>query len=178
LVPPDYSLLPSRLPAAINDDAWAAQQVGAALWAGEMGIDQSRSDATAWTDAALDTLDDLQVGWAWWQWRDVPNWGIRSTQGNSLNMDFLRHLARPFVVAAPPGVTGGRGDGVHGRLAITVQKNHANQPIVVSWPALTTAPPTVQGTCVAHSTWDGAQARLEVVVAPDTGCTLTLAVRP
>jgi endoglycosylceramidase len=172
LVPPAYDEFPDRLPQAIHDDAWAAQQVPAAMWVGELGIDLSKSFADAWTDRALDTFDDLRVGWAWWQWRDIPTWGIRSADGKSLNMDFLRHLARPFVVAAPPGVTGGRGDGVHGALSIEVAPVHADQPVVVSWPALTTPPPQVNGSCVQSSRWDAAQARLTLGLQSGTGCTI------
>lgn len=42
-----------------------------------------------------DTFDDLGVGWAWWQWRQDRNWGIRNGDGDFINTDFLRRLARP-----------------------------------------------------------------------------------
>lgn len=174
LVPPDYPQFPDRLPQSIKDDAWAAQQVPAAMWSGELGIDLSKDYAMAWTDHALDTLDDLQVGWAWWQWRDIPTWAVRSTDGSTLNLDFLRHLARPFVVAAPAGVTAGRGDGILGRLSLAVSQAHADQHVIVSWPALTTPPPTVNGACVQSSTWDQAHARLELVLQPNSACTIQL----
>lgn len=64
LTPPDYPRFPDRLPRAIQDDASEAQAIPAAMWAGELGIDLSRSYAVAWTDRALETLDDMQVGWA------------------------------------------------------------------------------------------------------------------
>jgi endoglycosylceramidase len=174
LTPPSYPQFPNRLPQAIHDDDWAARQIPAAMWAGELGIDLSKSYAVAWTDRALETLDDMQVGWAWWQWRDIPTWGIRSPDGSSLNLDFLRHLARPFVVAAPPGVTGGRGDGIHGTLSIDVAQDHADQPVVVSWPALTTPQPQVAGTCVRDSRWDPTVARLYLSLQPSQGCTVQL----
>ncbi len=178
LVPPDYPTFPDRLPEAIHDHAWAAQQVPAAMWAGEMGIDLSKSYALAWTDRALETLDDLQVGWAWWQWRDIPTWGIRSADGTQLNTDFLKHLARPFVVAAPAGVTGGRGDGIHGSLAIEVSPVHGDQPVVVSWSALTLPAPVVSGSCVQSSAWDADHARLQLTLDPNSGCTIQVVAGP
>jgi hypothetical protein len=174
LVPPEYPQFPDRLPQAINDDAWAAQQVPAAMWVGELGIDLSKTYALAWTDRALETLDDLQVGWAWWQWRDIPTWGVRTPDGSGLNMDVLRHLARPFVVAAPPGVRGGRGDGIRGSLTIDVARTHADEPVIVSWPALTTPPPLVSGGCVASSSWDAQHARLQLTLRSGSGCTVQL----
>jgi hypothetical protein len=66
LVPPEYPRFPNRLSQSIDDDAWAARQVPAAMSVGELGIDLSKDFAIAWTDRALDTLDDLQDGWVWW----------------------------------------------------------------------------------------------------------------
>lgn len=109
-----------------------------------------------------------------WQWRDIPNWGIRTPDGSAINTDFLRHLARPFVVAAPAGVTGGRGDGVRGALTIDAAQDHADQPVVVSWPTLTTPQPRVGGSCVQDSRWDPTAARLYLVLWPSQGCTIHL----
>ena len=53
----------------------------------------------------------------------------------ALDVDFLRHLARHFVVSTPPGVPGGHSDGMHGALTIDVTQDHADVPVVVSWPA-------------------------------------------
>src|SRR5207302_8427149 len=77
----------------------------AALWFGELGIDATRGDAAQWADDALQQLDDANSGWAWWQWRQDGGWGMRSRSGDRLNLDFLKHLARPYLVAAPPGVS-------------------------------------------------------------------------
>ena len=106
--------------------------------------------------------------------RDVPTWGIRTIDGSNLNMDFLRHLARPFVVAAPPAVTAERGDGLQRSLRIEMSPRHADLPVIASWPALTTPPPVVSGTCVQTSTWDPGHARLELSLQSDVGCTIQL----
>ena len=139
-----------------------------------MGIDLSKPYADQWIDASLDTLDDLGVGWAWWQWRDVPTWGIRSTDGTSLNRAVLQHLARPFLVDAPPGVTAGRGDGLHGHLTVQVQPDHADLPVEVSWSALTLPPPVVDGSCVRSSAWHSDTARIDLLITPGSGCTVDI----
>ena len=92
-------------------------------------------------------------------------------------MDALRHLARPYVIAAPSGVHPGRGDGVHGTLAVRVDAGHADQPIVIGWSALTLTAPVVTGTCLASSQWDTTTGRLTLQVDPGASCLVTLAAR-
>jgi hypothetical protein len=89
-------------------------------------------------------------------------------------MNMLRHLARPYVIAAPNGVHPGRGDGVRGTLAIRVDAGHPDQPIVIGWSALTLTAPVVTGICLASSQWDATAGRLTLQLDPGRGCQLTL----
>jgi endoglycosylceramidase len=116
LVPPAFDGDPGPVRRRIAGQAAEAAAVPAPMWTGELGIDHQQARAAGWADAALDALDDQGAGWAWWQWRESLRWGIRDAPGRHLDLDFLRHVARPFAVAAPAGVHAGRGDGVRGRL--------------------------------------------------------------
>jgi hypothetical protein len=87
---------------------------------------------------------------------------------------WLSHLARPFLAASPPGVVGGRGDGVHGALTLQVAAGHGPQAAVVSWPSFTLAAPVVSGSCVATSSWNASAARLTLQLSAGAGCTVTL----
>jgi hypothetical protein len=94
--------------------------------------------------------------------------------GQLVNMNMLRHLARPYVIAAPSGVHPSRGDGLRGTLTIRVDAGHADQPIVLGWSALTLTAPVVTGTCLASSQWDATTGRLTLQIDPGKGCQLTL----
>jgi hypothetical protein len=135
LSPPNFADDPDQLVKRIRDQANQAGNLPALPWWGELGIDTSKTYAFIWTDTALDTLDDLDAGWAWWQWRQDWGWGVRNGAGDYFNTDFFRHLARPFLAAAPAGVRAGRGDGVRGQLHLTVARDHADAPALVAWPA-------------------------------------------
>jgi endoglycosylceramidase len=174
IAPPPVTEAPHRLPMRIREQAGQAAQVTAPGWWGELGVDHGKPYAHAWIDSALDTLDDLQVGWAWWQWRQDWGWGVRNHRGDVLHLELLRHLARPFVAAAPRGVRGGRGGGLAGSLAIAIDPEHADSPVVVSWPALTLPEPLVTGDCVRSSHWDPEAARLTLWLRPAVGCTVQI----
>ena len=103
-----------------------AATLPAALWVGELGIDQSQPDAAAWTRAALGALAAQGVGWTWWQWRQDGGWGVRSTDGRHVNRTALRRLARPYVAAAPAGVAS-RPSGEEG-LRVDVAAEHGPAP--------------------------------------------------
>jgi len=148
--------------------------VPAPLWIGELGYDLTQKTAVGYADAALDEADDLGIGWAWWQWRENRYWGIVDAAGQIVNADALRHLARPYIVAAPDGVHPGRGDGVHGTLALTVDRSHTDQPVEIGWSALTLAGPSVAGTCVSSSHWDATTGRLTLQIDPGIGCQVAL----
>ncbi|MEA2647347.1 MAG: endoglycosylceramidase, partial [Chloroflexota bacterium] len=136
LVPPKFTGDRLRIDAEMAMRQREAAELDAALWVGELGDDHNAPYGPEWADAVLDSADDLGAGWAWWQWRqDDDNWRIRSLDGSGYDTTFLPHVARPYVVAAPRGVRGGRGDGVRGRLTIRVDAAHADQPVVVAWPS-------------------------------------------
>jgi len=174
LIPPFWNGDPTYLRQRFQQRAKEAAQVPAPLWIGELGYDFTQKGALSYADATLDNADDLGIGWAWWQWRENRYWGIVDAGGQVVNMDGLRHLARPYIVAAPGGIQAGRGDGVHGHLTITVNRSHADQPIVIAWSALTLSAPLATGTCLTSSRWDAITARLTLQVDPGMGCRLTI----
>jgi endoglycosylceramidase len=170
LIPPFWTGDPTYLRQRFQERVKEAAQVPAPLWIGELGYDLTQPGALSYADAALDEMDDLGIGWAWWQWRENRYWGIVDASGQVVNMEALRHLARPYLIAAPRGVRAGRGNGVQGNLAISVSGSHADQPIVVSWSALTLAAPVVTGTCLASSHWDATTGRLTLQLDTSVGC--------
>jgi endoglycosylceramidase len=172
LVPPFWNGDPQPLADRFAQRMREARALGAPWWVGEFGHDVTQPGAADYADAALNDADDLGIGWAWWQWRENRYWGIRDASGDQVNLEFLRHLARPYLVAAPRGVTAGRGDGIRGRLTLAVEAGHANDPIVIGWSSLTLAAPQVSSSCVLSRTWDAGTARLTIVVKPDTACRL------
>lgn len=173
LVPPSFSGDPRPLASHIRAQALEAGAVPAPMWTGEIGIDHRAAHAAEYVDAALDAYDDLDVGWAWWQWRE-NGWGVRTADGGAVDLPFLRHLARPYLAAAPWGVHASRGDGVHGALDLRVEAEHGSAPVVVSWPELTLGPPAVQGGCVAASDWEPQTARLHLELRPQAPCLIHL----
>ena len=151
-----------------------AAQLPAAFYEGELGFDRSQPHATAWADAALDALDDAGAGWAWWQWKESRQWGVVTADGSFVDTAWLAHLARPFLAAAPQGVSAGHGDGVAGSLRVHVAVDHGDGQVEVSWPALTLGAPAWSGTCVASGAWDATAARLTLSLVPGAGCDVTV----
>jgi len=175
LVPPPFDGNRARLTQVMRMRQREATALGAALWSGEIGIDHGASKSASWADAILDLSDDLHGGWAWWQWREAnPNWSIRTYAGEHADLDYLRHVSRPFLAVAPPGVAGGRGDGLRGSLDVAVEPAHQPGTVEVAWPALTLAPPAATGTCVAATRWDPGIDRLLVELTPGAGCTVAV----
>jgi aryl-phospho-beta-D-glucosidase BglC (GH1 family) len=175
LVPPFWTGDSTLLRRRFQQRAAEAAQVPAPLWIGEMGYDWTQPGALSYADAALDEGDDLGIGWAWWQWRENRYWGIRDAAGQLVNIKALRHLARPYLVAAPRGVRASRGDGLRGTLAVHVDASHAAGAIVVGWSTLTLGMPVASGGCVKSSHWDEAAARLRLELAANAGCDIQLA---
>ena len=174
LVPPAFTGDRGPLDRRVAGQLDEAAHVPAPLGVGELGIDHAQAHAAGWADAALDAYDDAGVGWAWWQWRESPNWGIVPAAGDTPDLAFLRHLARPYLVAAPPGVGAGRGDGVRGTLDVRVGPPFAGGEVVVSWPALTLGTPRATGDCVTGSRWDPAGARLLLTLSATPGCSVEI----
>jgi len=175
LVPPAFTGDRRPLQRHIAEQAGEAAVVPAPMWPGELGIDHAQAGADQWADTVLDAYDDLGVGWSWWQWREDSGWAIRNAAGDHLDTDFLRHIARPYLVAAPRGISAGRGDGVTGTLHITVDAGHHAGEVVVGWPSLTLGAPRLVGTCLAASDWDAAGSRVTLTLQGAAGCTIAVA---
>jgi hypothetical protein len=174
LVPPHWNGDPTFLRSRFQQRLKEAAEVPAPLWVGELGYDLAAPGATTYIDASLDEADDLGIGWAWWQWRESRRWGMVDRGGQLVNMEVLRHLARPYVIAAPTGIHPSRGDGLRGSMTIRVDARHADQPILIGWSALTLTAPVVTGTCLTSSQWDATTARLTLLIDSGKGCQLTL----
>jgi endoglycosylceramidase len=177
LVPPFWTGDATYLDSRFRQRATEAKAVPAPLWVGELGYDLTQPGALSYADAALDEADRLGIGWAWWQWRENRYWGIVDAAGRLVNRVALRHLARPYIVAAPVGVRAGPGDGLRGRLEVQVDESHAALPVVVSWSALTLSAPTAAGTCLASSQWDPAAGRLTLELDSGAGCRISITSR-
>lgn len=178
LIPPFWTGDPTFLDQRFQQRVKEAADVPAPLWIGELGYDLTQKGALSYADAALDEADKLGIGWAWWQWRENRYWGIVDAGGQIVNMPALRHLARPYVVAAPGGIHPGRDDAVQGGLSLRVDASHADQPIVIGWSALTLAAPAATGTCLTSSNWDATRGRLTLQMDPDHGCLVQILARP
>lgn len=174
LVPPFWTGDPVFLRQRFDQRAKEASQVPAPLWIGEVGYDLTQKGALSYADTVLAETDKLGIGWAWWQWRENRYWGIVDASGQIVNMEALRHLARPYLIAAPSGVHLGQADGLKGTLSIMVDPSHADQPILIGWSALTLAAPVAQGTCLNSSHWDAITARLTLQADRGAGCWLTV----
>jgi endoglycosylceramidase len=170
LVPPAFSGDRTAFDAHVREQEGEARQVPAPMWTGELGIDKQQAHAAQYVDTALDAYDDDGTGWAWWQWRQDSHWSVEDVAGN-VDMQWLEHLARPFVAFAPRGVQAGRGDGVRGTLTLRIDDGRSDQPIVVSWPGYTRGTPQVSGSCISTSRWDAATARIVIMPLRDgPGC--------
>jgi endoglycosylceramidase len=174
LVPPAFDGDRGPLTRRIAGQASEAASVPAPMWTGELGIDHRQAHAAGWADAVLDAEDDRGAGWAWWQWRESGGWGMRDAGGGVIDWAYLRHVARPFLQAAPTGVRGGRGDGLGGHLELRITSAHAGDTVVVAWPAATLRAPRASGTCLAASRWDGGAARLTLTLRPGPGCAVSV----
>jgi hypothetical protein len=176
LVPAVLTPGPNPLQQSVRERAREAAILPAALWFGELGIQHSpdvQREGGIWADDALDQLDAAGSGWAWWQWRVGGGWGIRSESGGTLDLAFLRHLARPYLAAAPGGIRASGADGLRGRLDLSVGAG-GSRTALVSWPALTLPPPAVHGSCATATGYDPATGLLTLDVAAGPGCELTL----
>ncbi|MGP8161667.1 MAG: glycoside hydrolase family 5 protein [Candidatus Dormibacteria bacterium] len=174
LFPPAFTGDPSSLDTHVDELAREAGQVPAAMWVGEFGIDTGDPHATQWIDDVLDAFADHGAGWAWWQWRASGAWSVRSPDGKTLNMTLLRELARPYLAVAPSGVSSSQGDGVQGRLTVTVAAEHGPGSIDVAWSDFTLGSPRVSTTCGVQPTWDETSARLSIVVPAGMACEIEL----
>lgn len=160
---------PGGIASELAERRQEADALHAAFWVGELGIDHGAPGAGAWTEAALSAMVPLHVGWAWWQWRQDGGWGVRSVDGNRLDLAALRTLARPYLAAAPSGVTA---VSTSGGLRIVVGASHPDLPVELAWPALTLGPPSVLGSCLKSPPTRDSPAMYTLALAPGRGCTI------
>lgn len=173
LVPGILSPGPHPLQDAVNEREREAALLPAALWFGELGIQHPAPGSSAWADGAIGQLDAAGAGWAWWQWRQDGGWGIRDEAGTSLDLAFLRHLARPYLRAGSPAVTAADG-GTGGKLRIKVPASASPVQLEVAWPALLYAPPAATASCDVRQRYDAAAAVLVLEVPAGAPCTIAL----
>jgi len=162
---------PAALAARLRTRNVEAGRLSAPLWIGEMGIDRDASGAASYTESALMTLDELHAGWTWWQWRQDGGWGVRSADGRRLDTGGLARLARPYLQAAPPGVTARESErGLE--LSVDAGVGGGTRPVEVAYPALTRGRPSATGSCLAGSSWSAGE--LAVSVAPAADCSILI----
>ncbi|MBV8528431.1 MAG: cellulase family glycosylhydrolase, partial [Candidatus Dormibacteraeota bacterium] len=90
LIPPAFTGDDSALRTHVDELAREASDVPAALWFGEFSIDFHGKHGPQWTQDIIDDFAAHDAGWAWWQWRESSGYGVRSYNGNSLDMPLLR----------------------------------------------------------------------------------------
>lgn len=172
---PQIGSLAQAIRTHVSEVAREAGQMADPMWVGEFGHGTGPT-AAAWISDALADFNAHDAGWAWWVWRAAgTTWAIRSADGTSLNMAFLRLLAQPYLAAAPRGVSASGADGVKGHLQLSVAADHGPGAIQVAWAAFTLGEPSVSASCAATRTWDGATARLTLRVPAGQACRITLA---
>ncbi|HYL72043.1 MAG TPA: cellulase family glycosylhydrolase [Candidatus Dormibacteraeota bacterium] len=174
LIPPDFSGDTSNLDSHVEELVHEAQSVPAALWFGEFSINIDHAYAAQWIQGILADFDAHNAGWAWWQWRETSGWGVRSADGRTLDMQLLRLLARPYVVAAPSGVSTRLTGGAHTAITVNVAARHGAGTIAVSWPGYVLGAPAVRNGCGATIAWDAAAARVLIDAPASTSCTVVL----
>ena len=160
---------PGALATRLRQRAFEASRVPAPLWIGEMGIDQRVGEAVSYTASILSILDSLGAGWTWWQWRQDGGWGVRSADGRRLDTTSLARLARPYLEAAPPGVTA-RESGNGSALTIDIGPADDVQGVVVAYPGFVRGAPRVVGSCLASSSWSAGE--LVLATQPGAACTI------
>lgn len=171
LIPPTFDGNTKPLDDDVRKGADEASRVPAALWVGEWGMPATQAGAGAWIDRALQDFAANGAGWAWWQWREDSPWGVRDTAGHT-NLTLLGHLARPYLLAAPTGVSSVAPLAAGVTLALTVDPRYDGATIDVAYPALR-HPPQVGSTCAGlASHWDPTTARLVITVQAGNVCTI------
>ncbi len=134
LLPPTYDGSSAPLEAELERGISEAAQLPAAYWAGELGISHQQGDAVSWARAEIALSNRHLTGWAWWEWDDPDDWGVRQGKGPP-DQAWLRVLAQPFVAAAP-GRLSELSYSVRTRtLEAEVRGARGGAPLVVSWPA-------------------------------------------
>ncbi len=100
ILPPSYTGDRQPLQRELRQGLQEAQQLPAAYWVSELGIDKTRPIAFAWAEAEIALSNRFQTGWAWWEWNDPDGWGVEQGSG-APDRAWLAQLAQPFVRASP-----------------------------------------------------------------------------
>jgi endoglycosylceramidase len=108
----------ARIDASADGMRAEAEVVGGALLVGELGADPRTDLGRAWTDAALDALDRVRAGWAYWVYEEWSQggWGLYDADDGRRGTprdDAATRLARPYPQR------------VDGRLAAVAWDGHA-----------------------------------------------------
>lgn len=123
-----------------------ASQVPAPYWAGELGINKSQPDSATWARDEIALSNEKRTGWAWWEWDDRGDWGVKDGNGPP-DMTWLRVLAQPFVRAAPGRLRSMSYDASTGTLTASITGAKAGALVQLAWPE-TAGTATVTSDCV------------------------------
>ena len=134
ILSPNFEGDSAPLRAELEQGIHEANQLPAAYWAGEVGIDHDSSDAIAWAQAEISLSNMFQTGWAWWGWNDPADWGVEKGNGPP-DTAWLDVLAQPFVRAAPGRLTDLSYNPDTKMLSADDASPALNRTLLISWPA-------------------------------------------
>jgi endoglycosylceramidase len=157
ILPPNFAGRIGPLQSELEQGLSEAEQLPAAYWAGELGIDHDRADAAGWARAEIALSNEFQTGWAWWQWNDPSEWGVEKGNGPP-DTSWLDVLAQPFVRAAPGRLQDLRYTPASQTLSVRETVTNLGGTTLVSWPESVGAP-ELESRC----------ARLEAPYQPTSG---------
>ncbi|HEY6538385.1 MAG TPA: cellulase family glycosylhydrolase [Candidatus Dormibacteraeota bacterium] len=161
ILPPNFNGDRAPLRAELELGLKEANQLPAAFWAGELGIDHTRSNATAWAEAELALANRFQTGWAWWQWDDPDDWGVRKGKGPP-DLAWLHVLAQPYVRAAPGTLSILAYDVASQTLSAKVEGSQGSSVALISWPASAGAPQLVSSCARLAAPYQASSGLLQV----------------
>jgi hypothetical protein len=123
-----------------------ASQVPAPYWAGELGINKTQPDSATWARDEIALSNEKLTGWAWWEWDDRGDWGVKDGNGPP-DKTWLRVLAQPFVRTAPGRLRSMSYDASTGALTASITGATAGALVQLAWPE-TAGTATVTSDCV------------------------------
>lgn len=173
LVPPTFDGNAEPLDSHVRQVSSEASRVPGALWIGEWGMGATQAHSDTWIDDALHAFDAAGAGWAWWQWREDSAWGIRDSAGRT-NANTLSHLARPYLAAAPAGVSASTTKVSGDALTLTVDRSYRGAEIEIAYPAAQRTPQVSSSCGNESSRWDHTTARLVVTAEAMGACSINV----
>ena len=172
ILPPTFDGDSAPLRAELQQGIKEADQLPAAYWAGELGIDHHRPIAAAWARAEIALSNEYLTGWAWWQWNDLAGWGVRKGAGPP-DRAWLDVLAQPFIRAAPGSLARLRYDPTTKTLTATLSALGRDRSVEVSWPASAGTPRSLTSCAKIASPYTPASGDLELKISA-ASCQLEL----